>query len=198
MAASASAALPEFSPPFSKPFTASSKATLLQTIGGNKLTCTGDTGAGEITAPQAGTIRLTFTGCKSKKIPCNLPGIPPGTIITPTYAMTVGYLNKAKKEVGIDLTEPAGLPMLEVICGTALKIVVVGSVVGRITPVNKVVTPSETFTLKFTQSLGSPETEEPRSEPDRRARIHWGGPFERTGLSSVERLLFTEPVKLSA
>ena len=57
-AASASAALPEFSPPFSKTFTSKSEGTVLETVGGKKVTCKADSSVGEITAPQAGWSRL--------------------------------------------------------------------------------------------------------------------------------------------
>ena len=198
VAVSASAALPEFSPPFSKTFTSISKATLLETVGGKKVKCSADTDSGEITGPKTGSVQITFTGCKLKTIPCNTPGVVLGTIITPVLSMTINYINKAKKEVGVDLMEPAGGPILDFICGTATRAVVVGSVIGKITPINKLVIPAETFTLKFTQSLGVQKVTNLEGGPVDVLETSFGGPFEGTGLASTDKILFGEPVKLTA
>jgi hypothetical protein len=198
LAASASAALPEFSPPFPKPFTSTSKTTLLQTVGGAKLTCAADTNVGEITAPQSGFVKITFTGCKLKKIPCNTPGVAPGEIITGMLSMKIGYINKAKKEVGVDLEEPTGAPFITFVCGAAMRAVVIGSVIGRITPVNKVVVPPATFKLKFAQTAGVQKIAKLEGGPIDVLETSLGGPFEGSGLASTDLLLFGEPVKLMA
>jgi hypothetical protein len=198
VAASASAALPEFSPPFSKTFTSTSKATLLQTVGGAKLTCAADTNLGEITGPQSGVVKIAFTGCKLKKVPCNTPGVAPGEIVTGLLSMKIGYINKAKKEVGVDLEEPTGAPIITFICGSATRAVVIGSVIGRITPVNKLVTPPETFKLKFAQVAGVQKITKLEGGPIDVLETSLGGPFEGSGLGSTDLLLFGEPVKLIA
>ena len=133
-----------------------------------------------------------------KKVPCNTPGVVPGTIVTSVLAMTVGYINKAKKEVGIDLSEPAGAPILNFICGTTIKATVVGSVIGMITPVNKPVIPAKTFTLKFVQAAGVQAIANLEGSPIDVLETSFGGPFEGTGLKSTDKILFGEPVVLAA
>lgn len=197
-ATSASAALPEFSGPFNKTFTSTSKTSVLETVGGIAVKCTADTNFGEITGPQTGFVTIIFTGCKLGKVPCNTPGAAPGVIATATLSMKVNYINKAKKEVGIDLVEAAGAPFLSYGCGPVLRGVVIGSVIGRITPINKLVTPSETFILKFAQAIGVQKPLKLEGAPIDVLETSFGGPFEQTGLSSTDLILFGEPVTLIA
>jgi len=196
-AASASA-LPEFTGPFPKAFTSTSKASLFETVGANKTKCSADTNSGAITGPQSGEIKIVFTGCKLGKTPCNTLGVPPGTIATSLLSMRIGYINKAKKEVGADLVEPAGLPILEYGCGSSVFVHVVGSVIGRITPINKLVTPSGVFKLKFAQALGVQKIPSLEASPVDILESSFGGPFEVTGLASTDAILFGEPVTLLA
>jgi hypothetical protein len=197
-AVSASAALPEFSGPFSKTFTSTSKTSVLETVGGIAVTCTADTNSGEITGPQTGSVTIVFTGCKLGKVPCNTPGAAPGVIATATLGMKINYINKAKKEVGIDLVEAAGAPFMSYGCGPVLRGVVIGSVIGRITPINKLVTPAEKFTLKFAQAIGVQKPLKLEGAPIDVLETSFGGPFEQTGLASTDLILFGEPVKLTA
>jgi hypothetical protein len=198
MAVSASAVLPEFTGPFPKTFTATSKGSRLETVSGIQTKCTGDTAFGEITGAQNGSMTITFTGCKLKKVPCNTPGATPGTIATNSLSMKMYYVNKAKKAVGIDLVEASGAPFLEYGCGSATFARVVGSVIGRIKPVNKLVTPSETFVLRFVQNLGVQKIANLEGGPIDVLETSFGGPFEGTGLESTDFLLFGEPVALLA
>lgn len=198
IAAPAASALPEFSAPFSKTFTATSGAALLETVKGVKTTCKTDTASGEVNGPQSGTIQIIFTGCKMGKVPCNTPGIAPGTIATGVLSIRFGYLSKAKKTVGADVIEPAGLPMLTYGCGSATFVKVIGSVVGQVTPVNTLVTPPAVFKLKFAQTLGFQKFTNLEASPVDILESSFGGPFETTGLANNESLLFTEPVTLSA
>ncbi len=198
MAGSTSAALPEFTGPFPKTFTSTSKGSLLETVGGKKTKCTADTNFGELTGPQNGSMTIIFTGCKLNKVPCNTPGLVPETIATNPLSMKIYYINKAKKQVGIDLVQAAGAPFLEYGCGSATLARVVGSVIGRITPINKLVTPSETFKLKFAQALGIQKISNLEGGPIDVLETSFGGPFETTGLASTDLILFGEPVKLIA
>lgn len=197
-AASPALALPEFSGPFPKTFTATSGAALLETVTAVKVTCKTDVAAGEVTGPQSGTIQITFKGCKSGKSPCNTPGAAPGIIATGILAVRFGYLNKAKKLVGADIFEPAGGPIFYYGCSSAMSAKVIGSVIGQITPVNKVVTPSEVFKLKFQQALGIQKWGSLEGGPTDILETSYGGPFEVTGLANTEAVLFGEPVVLSA
>ncbi len=198
MAASASAVLPEFSGPFAKTFSSTSKASLFETVGGAKTTCSADTNSGEITGPQTGVVTIVFTGCKLKGIACNTPGAAPGTIATNLLSIRVGYINKANKEVGLDLVPAAGARFLAYGCGTALFAKVEGSVIGRITPINKLVTPPKTFILKFFQTAGFQQFTKLEATPVDILETSFGGPFEQTGLKSIDAILFGSPVKLIA
>jgi hypothetical protein len=196
--ATASAALPEFTGPFPKTFTASSKVTLLETVGGAKTKCTSDSAVGELTGPQTGSMKITFSGCNLNKVPCNTPGATPGTIATNLLSMKMDYISKAKKLVGIDLVEGSGGFFLEYGCGSATFAEVGGSVIGKIAPINKLVTPSETFKLTFTQKLGVQKFPNLEAAPIDVLETSFGGPFEGTGLASSELILFGEPVTLLA
>jgi hypothetical protein len=94
--------------------------------------------------------------------------------------------------------QAAGAPFLEYGCGSATLARVVGSVIGRITPINKLVTPSETFKLKFAQALGIQKISNLEGGPIDVLETSFGGPFETTGLASTDLILFGEPVKLIA
>jgi hypothetical protein len=198
MVVPASAALPEFTAPFPKTFTSTSKGSLLETTGGKKTKCSADSSFGEITGPQNGVMTMIFTNCKLNKVPCNTPGLVPGSIATNLLSMKIYYINKAKKEVGIDLVEAAGAPFLEYGCGSAVFARVQGSVIGKVKPKNKLVTPSETFKLVFKQSLGIQEISNLEGGPIDILETYFGGPFETTGLRSTEHILFGEPVTLIA
>ena len=196
-AASASA-LPEFTGPFPKPFTSTSKASIFETVGGNKTKCTADTNTGAITGPQSGEIQIVFTGCKLGTVPCNTVGAAPGTIVTSLLSMRIGYISKAKKIVGADLVEPTSGGFTSYGCGPVIFVKVQGSVIGRLLPINKVVIPSAVFKLIFTQTLGIQKYPNLEASPIDILESSFGGPFEVTGLASTDAILFGEPVKLIA
>ncbi len=197
-APSSYAALPEFSAPFGKPFTSTSGELRLRGIGGKRVVCTASTDAGEITGPKAGTVTITMTGCTLKKTQCSTPGSAPGEIVSPAFAMTVGYINKTAKTVGIDLTEPSGGPFLLFSCLSGTRVLVVGSVIGRIAPVNALVTPSETFKLKFRQLGGIQKIQNLEGEPKDTLEVSFLAPLETAGLRMEDKILFGEPVTLAA
>jgi hypothetical protein len=199
-AASASAALPEFSGPLPAPFGAKSGVTTLETVKGAKITCAADTGGGEVSGPKTGTIKLTLTGCEfvTLALPCNTPGVPPGEIITGSLLMTLDYISlEPKKEVGIDLSIPTGAPLLEFVCG-ALKVTVAGSVIGKITPINKLVKPPAHFVLKFMQAAGKQKPMKFAGGPIDVPMTSFGGPFVESGLASSDTLAFPVPLTIVA
>ena len=83
-------------------------------------------------------------------------------------------------------------------CGPLIFVKVTGSVIGRITPVNKLVTPSAVFKLKFQQALGAQKVPSLEASPVDILESSFGGPHEVTGLASTDAILFGEPVKLLA
>jgi hypothetical protein len=112
---------------------------------------------------------------------------------------TLGYVTRAPKVVGLDLSEPTGGPLAVFFCGEDLRIEVFGSMIGRITPINKAIAPGSHATLKFAQKeghqairmlLGGP--------PDVPMTSVLGGPLEESGLSSTDLLMFAAPIKIIA
>lgn len=199
VAASASAALPEFIGPFPNPFTSKSGVTTLETVKKATITCTADKGAGELTGPKTGTVTITFSGCElvTLSLPCNTVGLPPGEIATASLLMTLGYISEPKKEAGIDLSTATGAPLMEFMCGP-LRTLVVGSVIGKITPVNKLIKPPGHFTLKFTQAAGKQKPPKFESGPIDVPSTSFGGPFAESGLSSTDTVSFALPTMIVA
>jgi len=199
LTASAWAALPEFVGPFPTPFTSKSGKTTLETVKKATITCATDKGSGEVTGPKTGVMRITLSGCEfvTLGLVCNSTGVPPGEIVTATLIMTLGYINGPKKEVGIDLSTATGGPLMEFSCG-ALRVIVDGSVIGKITPVNKLVKPPGHFTLKFTQTSGKQKPTKFEAEPTDVLSTSFGGPFAESGLSSTDEVTFAIPTMIAA
>jgi len=197
-ASSSYAALPELSGPPGKPFTSFSGPSRLRGVGGKRVICTASTDAGEFTGPKTGSVTITWTGCTLSKSPCATPGSAPGEIVSPTLAMKLGYINKVAKTVGLDLSEPSGGPFLLFSCLSGTRVLVVGSVIGRLMPVNKLVTPSETFKLRFAHTGGVQKVQNLEGEPKDTLEVSFLAPLETAGLRMEDQILFGEPVTLSA
>jgi hypothetical protein len=199
MTASAAAAPPEFTGPFPTPFTSKSGVTVLETVKKATITCTADTGSGEVTGPKTGTMTITFTGCEfvTLGVMCNTVGVPPGTIVTAPLLTALGYINGPKKEVGVDLSTATGGPLMEFTCA-GLRVTVAGSVIGKITPVNKVVAPPGHFSLRFTQAAGKQKPTKFEAQPTDVLFTSFGGPSQESGLSSPDVVSFPGPMTIVA
>lgn len=191
-AAVAAAAPPEFSPPFPNAFTSTSKAMTLQTSGGLKVRCKADTNTGEVTGPATALITISVTGC-------TLPGTRCHEIVTEHLLGTLGYVSRSPKVVGLDLSEPTGGPLAVVFCGEDLQVEVFGSVIGRLTPLNKTILPSSHLTLRFAQKeahqaitmlLGGP-LDVPMASV-------LGEPLQESGISTTDPLTFAAPITIVA
>ena len=102
------------------------------------------------------------------------------------------------KRVGLDLS--AGLvPVTTFTCGPA-SFVVEGSVIGRLTPVNKMVMIPNHFKLKFMQKMGKQNPMSFEGEPvDVLQTSINAGPFEESGLSAKDEVFITGgPVEVTA
>ena len=199
LTASASAVLPEFVGPFPTPFTAKSGATTLETVKKATITCATDTAIGEVSGPKSGVETITFSGCElvTLSIPCNSVGLPPGEIVTAPLLMTLGYISGPKKEAGIDLSTATGGPLMTFLCGP-LRVLVDGSVIGKITPVNKLVKPPAHFMLKFVQAAGKQKPPKFEGGPIDVLFTSFGGPFVESGLSTTETIAFGPPTMVLA
>jgi len=158
--ASASAAKPEFKSPggFPVKFTATSGAGKLETAGVDgvhrTVTCKSDTASGEITgAKTAKAIVVVFKECSAVEsgITFNC-----GTITTNKLTAEPNYLTNpaVAGEVGLDLKPEAGNEFAKFTCTAGFlseTLTVTGSVVGKITPTNKL---TKTYALTFAQTAG--------------------------------------------
>jgi hypothetical protein len=197
--ASAAAALPEFSGPFPAPFTAKSGVTILETVSKAEIKCTADKGSGEVTGPKTGSVTLTLSGCElvTLGLPCNTAGVPPGEIVTTSLLATLGYINEVKKEAGLDLSTATGGPLIDALCGP-VKTTIVGSVIGKITPVNKLLKPPAHFSLKFAQSAGKQKPTKFEGGPPDVLFTSFGGPSFESGLASTDTIAFPIPMLIAA
>jgi hypothetical protein len=199
------AAPPEFSSPFPKGFHSTSKATTLETVGKFRVTCTAGTNKGEVTAPATAVLTMTFTGCTSGEGPSggscqNASG---GEIVTEQLFGTLGYLNRKHTAVGVDLSNPTASPtggaMIRFFCGEDTSVEVSGSLIGKITPINKVVQPGGHMTLKFAQKAGHQAIKKllggARDVPLTRVLF---GPVEESGIASTDLLSFASPIEIIA
>jgi hypothetical protein len=122
----------------------------IEGVGG--VTCTKSTNTGSFTGPKtAGKITAIFTGCLLHSAPCTSAGAKSGEVKTKALDGIVGYINKAKDEVGVELKAEGGLYEAEFVCGE-LNLRVSGAVVGKVKPPYNHFT-KET-TLVFEQSGG--------------------------------------------
>jgi len=198
VSASASAALPEFSGPFPKPFKVKSGAFIVETVNRVKASCKAGTNAGEMTGPQTGRATLKLTGCEVSGFKCSSAGAAPGEIVSNLLSATLGYINKAKKEVGISLESATGGTVAEFTCGS-VRVTETGSVIGKVTPINKKVKAGKPFTLKFTQTRGKQKPTKFEGGPTDvlMASVNGGKP-EEAGVSAKGELTFTEVGEIKA
>ncbi len=195
--AAASAAPPEFVSGSPHGFESILKASKLETVGKSVIKCKHGSDSGEVTGPKTVTVKITLTECGIPGALCTSAGAKFGEIVTPPLIGTLGYISAPKKQVGLDLFSPTA-PIMAFTCG-ALTVVVEGSVIGRITPVNKLLAPGEHFALKFTQKAGKQKPTSFEGEPIDvlEASIN-GKPFEESGLTAADEVFFAAPTEIKA
>jgi hypothetical protein len=193
--ATASAALPEFTPGAAKTtFTGTSGAGTLQAAGGT-IECESDTVKGELTGTtkKTGTATITFKGCAAFTIfgAKSLDAKNAGEIIT-NVNLELCYINKAKKEVGI-LTEVAKTVHVEV-AGKLIEIL--GDAVGAITPVN---TSTTKFKIVYKQKSGTQEPGGCEGKTENLlSRENETGSFTNAGEQTTEETVFSVAQNLLA
>ncbi|HSZ13962.1 MAG TPA: hypothetical protein VK790_07995 [Solirubrobacteraceae bacterium] len=198
-ASAATAALPEFVGPQPLAFTSMLKPSTVEVAGGGiKVSCTGGSNAGEVTGPKSLTVKIKLVGCTVNAVPCR-SGVTAGEIETSTLTGTLGYINAAKKQVGLDLSQPAGALFMTFVCGEDLTVDVKGSVIGTIKPVDKVLAPPKRFSVKFAQKKGIQKpTKLEGAAVDILETSVLGGPFEPTGLATTDAIQFAAPLQVAA
>jgi hypothetical protein len=144
---------------------------------------------GKATGPKTLEITLVLTECKIPGALCTSGGSALGEIRTPPLVGTLGYITKAPKVVGLDLTSPFA-PIMQFMCGVT-PFVVEGSLIGRITPLNKPVPGGMHFTLAWAQKEGVQKFQHFEGEPiDVLSTSIGGGAFELSGFAGVDEIFF--------
>jgi hypothetical protein len=144
-------------------FKGTSPAGTLETVNGSKIKCTSDTSVGFAKASGNENVEkvvVTFTGCETLTKKCTTAGKPIGTIETNKLEGELGYLNEKndptepEEEIGLELKpEPPATEFAAFTCGT-ISVKVKGTIIGTITPIDKLVKTTEHFTLTFAQTSG--------------------------------------------
>lgn len=102
--------------------------------------CEHSSAEGEVSGPKTvGALRETFTDCKASSIPCQNGEA--GEITTNPLRGEIGYVNLAKREIGMDLRPESGEALVEFHCGVEpegiLRLRTIGSLVALVeSPVN--------------------------------------------------------------
>lgn len=188
--ASASAALPEFTP-VPNAFTAKSGKATLQQKGGATVTCkTSETTAkakNEVKTEKTGVYDILFLGCETLgKVCTGLTDTVAGSILS-IGTFSISYLSKAAKTVGIKLE--TGEVHFECGAGAAL-LTVKGCALGSLEKVN---TKTKTLTLNLTQKEGANELilDEAKTECKLLSQNEAKG-FLQSGEGAVEAVITTE------
>jgi hypothetical protein len=169
----------------------------LETVGGTKITCTGETSTGEYTGLKTiGGMVAKFTGCEVSKIKCESAGAGAGNINTAPLGGPIGFETEVvpptKNHVASELHSESG-NIAEFECA-GLKVVVKGSVLHKIAANAMKLTATE----KFTASKGK---QKPEHFAGGVAKEHIletstnGGPFEQSGQTITSILTNEEKVE---
>jgi hypothetical protein len=149
----ASAASPQFS---GNSTLEASGPELVITIGAEgekreRVKCALSTGHGALLTAKTGTLTLSLTQCSAARgLECHTAGAKAGEINTAELEFELGYINASEDRVGVAYKPVGGLAFAEFDCGE-YKVVITGSVIGAITPINTVTTSQK---LTFTQNQG--------------------------------------------
>jgi hypothetical protein len=131
----------------------------LETVGGTKVTCTGETSTGEYTGLKTvGNMVAKFTGCEVSKVKCESAGAGVGNINTAALEGPIGFetqvIPASKDHLAQELKAPGGGHLADFEC-VGLTVEVRGSVLHKITANAMKLTATE----KFTASKGKQKPE---------------------------------------
>jgi hypothetical protein len=177
-------------------FTSTSGIAFLEVEPEGKIECKVSHTVGEETSATGGTVTATFEGCETLGKKCNSAGQGVGTIVTKLLAEEVGYVNKAKAEIGTDFKPASGEFNAEFGCpgSPALSIRVKGSVIGKLTPANVSSTEAKSTLQK---AVGKQEIEKfeggPKDTLISETSVE-GGPFSAAGgIQNVTSTVVSSP-----
>jgi hypothetical protein len=171
----------------------------LETVGGTKITCTGETSVGEfLNTKEVGKMVAKFTGCETNKLKCESAGAGLGNINTAPLGGPIGFETivepASKDHLANELHSESG-NIAEFECA-GLKVVVRGSVLHKITANAMKLTATE----KFTAAKGK---QKPEHFAGGVAKEHIletstnGGPFEQSGQTITGILTAEEKIEAS-
>lgn len=195
-------------------FTASSGEAVLEGESGVQVVCTSSSVTGKLDADgTTGAVKgvenviSTYSGCNVPAfggITCETTGKGAGHIVTNELEGSLGYINKAKKEVGQELFPHVKHgAFTEFSCGGGAVVVVVkeGTKGGHnciIAPVGTVNVSSNTNTQEYVGVKGSqmPEKFEGKTECNLESTVN--GTLERSGQTQTNVITFEEAVEVKA
>lgn len=153
------------------------RATLHTPTLGASIGCKSFKDEGKVTGPKEGAkVVATFSDCETLAKKCTSSGQKAGTIKTFDLKSGLGYIDAAEHRVGADLSPESGKELANFSC-EGLTVVVEGSVIGEVTPVN-VFTKTATYTFETVGGLQKYKKLEGMPEDVLEATIGGGGPFE--------------------
>ena len=172
----------------------------LETVGGTKVTCKGETSTGEYTGLKTlGKMVAKFTGCETGGVKCESAGAGSGNIDTHPLGGPIGFetevIPASKDHLANELHSESG-NVAEFECA-GLKVVVKGSVLHKITANAMKLTATE----KFTASKGH---QKPEHFAGGVAKEHIletstaGGPFEQSGQTITGILTGEEKIEANS
>jgi hypothetical protein len=170
------------------------KATLHTPKVGGVVECKSFKDIGSIATPTTeNKVVSTFTSCTSLGKKCTSPAAKAGSIVTNNLAGELGYINKAKKEVGVLLKAETGSVLAEFNC-EGLEIVTTGSVIGTQTGDINTFSKSSTNTFAVNgEGLQQIKNFEGGANHELLSLINGSGPFpsgqEASALNKGEELM---------
>jgi hypothetical protein len=186
-----------------KKITGSLGSASLETVGGQKVTCSAGTAAGEYAGAHTETLTLTFTGCQRSGGggSCQSVGSPAGQIVTTALQDEVAFIGgraTRKPVIGLDLKHEGALITAE--CGSGLSksvLTVEGSAIGTVTPTAKM-TLEETIKFKAIAGVQSPERFEEGVKETLLQTLVAGTEktTEQAGLSVIAKVKSEEPMEI--
>jgi hypothetical protein len=149
---------------FSSALKPATTVKLETSVSKEKVTCTGESGGGEITGPKTvGNLTITLTGCESLGGKCTTVGLADGEVQTATLEGALGIekitekLGKETVHAALDLYPAVGAgPFLEFACSTSGTTVIDGSVIAPVAGGRMLKT--ETFKLAAGSGKQKPES----------------------------------------
>jgi hypothetical protein len=118
--------------------TVSTKAPVLESAFGNKLTCTASVSHGEITGATTATSQVTYTGCTEGSSKCQNTATEGEIVTEPLTASNIYVANTKKEKAGEQFKPSSGTNFVSYKCtGSETTFKVTGEVIGEATPLGK-------------------------------------------------------------